>query len=216
MNSLCCCLLPFESVSLSHHGCLTFPFLHLIDPLSFPLTYILLDIPHFPQCPPSILWKRLPHSTPPPLLPLSSPFLLQFLSAWQDSPSWTGLRTLASFKIVSFIRTLKSRNHSLLSSAGRCHLLHYPSHLAEDRYGPPPSLPALPGPASSCLPFFLSPPSLILHCLFPNCYCCGLWEKSHRLSELFKRVSFNCNLKRSEWHVQRSRSRFLSQTQTTS
>lgn len=52
----------------------------------------------------------------------------------------------------SFIRTLKSRNHSLLSSAGRCHLLRYPSHLADDQYEP----------------FLSVPPSLLLlllHCI---------------------------------------------------
>lgn len=74
----------------------------------------------------------------PPSAPLSS-FLVQYLRLTQQSIMLWALDAGLP-RTLSFIRALKSTDHSLLSSAGHCHLLHYPSHLADDQYEPPPSL----------------------------------------------------------------------------
>lgn len=113
MNSLCCHLPP-SSLSLCR-----------LLPLCLKSYLHLSYLPPFPWPPPPVQPLVLP--------PLRSPSIPL---TWHRSPSCAGLWTPASLPTLSFIRTLKSRNHSLLSSAGRCHLLRHPSHLADDQYEP--------------------------------------------------------------------------------
>ena len=145
----------------------------------------------------------------PSCLPSIPPFPSPFLFSFTFSPSDTavhhsaGLWTPASFPTLSFIRTLKSRNHSLLSSAGRCHLLRYPSHLADDQYEPFPSASPL-TPCSFLSPHLpLPPPPPPLLCtVFLTCqhvFSAQFHGRKWNLSALYKPWHIGT---RPEWHVQ--------------
>lgn len=127
-----------------------------LSPLS-PPALIFLSASHSRLLPPSALLTLFLKS------PVASPHLSISLPSSQSalrfpstlfSPSISLLLTQQSIMrwpldaglplTLPFIRTLKSRNHSLLFSAGRCHLLRYPSHLADDQYEPFPSAPPPP------------------------------------------------------------------------
>lgn len=148
--------------------------------------YIFLFLPHSSFS--SALCKKLLSSLHSPHLS----FLLQFLSAWHSSPSCAGLWTPGLPLTPSFIRSLKSRNHSLLSSAGRCHLLRYPSHLADDQYKPFPS--ALSLPLLSPSPPLPPPPLLHTVFLWWLALCSlGLCEKTELVSPIWNKEQGQSN-----------------------
>lgn len=136
---------PAPQQSLANHpsvtSCLPLTLLLKSHPM---LTFALMLSPSLPSFP---SFSFTPPSPPPSLL---SSLLLQFRRLTQQSIMLWALDAGLP-RTLSFIRALRSTDHSLLPSAGRCHLLHYPSHLADDQYQPsPPRL--FPPPRPSLLP----------------------------------------------------------------
>lgn len=163
MNSVCCRLLPSR---LSLCLCLWLSVVSLLCTVLTLFLKIFPSPPHLqlPWCPPHPSVHRLPPGLPSAqssCLPLCSLLFSPSISLrlTQQSIMCRALDTGLP-QTHSFIRTLRSRNHSFLSSAGLCHLLHHPSHLADDQYELVPSAP--PSPPCS----FPSPHLLLLLLLY--------------------------------------------------